>query len=292
MKHTRHGFGVIVLMLMTWTLSAHAASLHTPSQSLAKARLPQKTKIAASYDLPAVLFQRVDKRLSALDIDDQYVGSKAKAVEEIRGRARRAKMLRQVQHSPQFRERLHSTNELLTIASRAERTYSARHQQYGARLFRDLHTKLAALKSPLREASSARTLTAFDRDEKLIQTRMLAVVVQFQAISGGYAGLACRPGTWACCGQRVIKDGKVAVRACTWSCAARLTACAGGCLGPLIPKTVIAVKNSVPSQNQKTLAHRRRAQQPTLAARREHKGEPASRAPAAAVRQGTAAGSE
>lgn len=244
---------------------------------------PHLRKTSIDSDVPLAVFQRVDKRLTVLDSDDQALRVEQKQINEMRGTSRRKRILHQVQHSPQSRERLQAVNQLLAISSDAERTYEGRKQQYGARLFRDLHTKIAALEKPILHAQTAATTTAFDQDEKLVDARLLSVVMQFQAISGGYAGLACHPGSWACCQPRVTKDGKLEVRGCTWSCASKLTACRGGCLGPRIPDTVVAVKNSVPKLPTK-------ARRPTLAANQTRKPKSADRATVTASH--TATGSE
>lgn len=231
-------------------------------------------------DLPLAVFQRIDKRLTALDADNQALRIERKRIESVDGLSRRERMLHQVQRSSQSSERLRTVNQLAAISSRAEGTYKGRHQEYGGRLFRDLHTKIVALRKPLARSQTANTTSAFDRNEKLVDARMLSVVMQFQAISGGYAALACRPGTWACCRPRITKDDKLEVRGCSWSCASKLTACRGGCLGPRIPNTVVAVKNAAPKLSPN-------AQPPTLAANQPRRLKPADRGPRTGNRRAT-----
>jgi hypothetical protein len=275
MKRTLLRANWFLVLAIFVAASAHAASIR------ANHRSPRKP--SADADVPLAVFQRVDKRLTVLDTDNQALRVKQKQIDQARGASRRKRMLHEVEHSPQSRQRLRTVNQLLSISSDAERTYKGRKQQYGARLFRDLHTKLAALEKPILHAQTVATTTAFDHDEKIIDARLLSVVMQFQGISGGYAGLACRPGSWACCQPRMTKDGKSEVRGCTWSCASRLTACRGGCLGPRIPDTVVAVKNAAPKLRGKT-------QRATLAANQMRKPKSADRATVAPSR--TATGSE
>jgi hypothetical protein len=246
-------------------------------------RAPIKTSVDS--DVPVAIFQRVDKQLTTLDSNNQALQTERKRLDALAGARPNRRMLRQVQRSPQYRERLRAVNQLLATSSHAERIYRARSQNYGARLFSDLHTKAVQLKKPMIHAQTASTKSSFDRDERLVDARLLSVVMQFQAISGGYTGLACRPGSWACCQPHVIKDGKLELRGCAWSCASKLSACRGGCLGPRIPKTVVAVKNTVPKLPART-------RRPALAANDILKSKPANRNTVPAHRQTTTIGNE
>lgn len=268
---------MVLVIAIFAAASAHAGTVP------AKHRGIRKTSV--NSDMPLAVFQRVDKQLTVVDADNQALRLKRKQVRDVRALSRRKRMLRQVQRSLQSRERLRAVNQLLAISSRAERTYKARHQQYGSRLFRDFHSKIAALKKPILKAQTAATTTAFDQDESLVDARLLSVVRQFQTISGGYAALSCRPGTWACCHPRMTKDGKLEVHGCTWSCAAKLTACRGGCLGPRIPNTVVAVRNAAPKLHAN-------GQRQALAGNQPRKSKPADRATVTASSQVTPTGNE
>jgi hypothetical protein len=242
-------------------------------------------KHSAVSDLPLTLFQQIDQRLSLLDADNQALGRKRLTEEAVRSKSARTKMLRRIQQSPEFRGRARTVNQLLTITARAETSCESRRQRYGARLFRDLHARFAAMKVPIAQSASARTLTSFDRDQKSIENRMLPAIVQFQAMSGGYAGLACRSGSRACCQSRLVGRGRLAVRGCTWTCASKLPTTSNVFLGPLIPKSVITVKNAVPE-------HQNRNQKSIIAAHTSHKQKPVERATAPANRQSAAPGSD
>ena len=237
---------------------------------------------ASQKDLPLLVFQRIDNALTAVDTDNQALHMRWNRI-GARTAVRERSMLRAAQRSPESRQRLRKVDQLLAVSANAERTYRTRNEPYGARLFHDLHTRVAALKRPVLQSQHARTAPDFDQDQKLIETRLLSVVMQFQAISGGYAALECHPGTWACCQPRIAKDGKSNVRGCSWSCAARLSACKGGCLGPHIPNMVVAVKTKVPRPG-------RRPQRDALAANRTRK--PNSTTQAATRHQSTVSGSE
>ena len=272
-----------VWRILALSAAVMGATVAQASSAPAHPKSPQKTP--STSDVPLAVFQRIDNRLTVLDADSQALRIERQRIEGVRGFARRTQRLHQIQRSSQSRERLRAMNQLTAISSSAEQTYRRRHQEYGTRLFRDLHTKIVSLREPMVRAQAASTTTGFDRDENLVDTRLLSVIMQFQAISGGYAALACSPGSWACCRPRIAKDGKLEVRGCNWSCASKLTACRGGCLGPRIPNSVVAVKNATPRLPED-------AQRRTLAANQLRKTKPTDRVSGAAHRQAAATGNE
>ena len=227
-----------VLFTMLWitTVVASAAAKHPKHASL------RQTSTAS--DPPLIVFQSIDKHLTAIDRDNEKIRASAHNVHSVGSAAQQKLLVQRLQHSKQQRDRLQSVNQLLAISSRAERRYHNRRQAYGATLFRELHGKASSVRTALLRGQTAPTIPAWSRAEKLVNTRVLSLITQFQAISGGYVALACDPGSWACCQPRTERNGKVVVRGCTWSCASKLAACRGGCLGRRTPNTVVAVRNT------------------------------------------------
>jgi hypothetical protein len=227
-----------LLLLTTASLMLASAAAKGPAQ---RSVLQKRASVS---DFPLVFFQGIDRHLTLLDRDNQKVRASINELQNVRSVARRKRMLRQIQSSKAQRERLRSVNQLLAISARAERRYRNQRQAYGAKLFRDFRTKLSPLKSALIHEQAAQTLSSLAYDQKLFNARLLQVISQYQAVSGGYVALACHPGTWACCQPRTLRDGTATIRGCSWSCASRLTACRGGCLGRRTPNTVVAAKNT------------------------------------------------
>lgn len=226
-----------VLFTVLWIASAVAtATVHSK-----RARV---RKTATTSDTPQILFQSIDSRLTSIDTDNQKLRVSAHKIHTVRCVARQKQLVRRLQHSKQQRDRLQRVNQLLAISSRAERRYRNQRQIYGASLFRDLHARASSVRTALLRTQKAPTIPAWSHEEKLVNTRMLSLITQYQAISGGYVALACHPGSWACCQPRTARNGKVVVRGCTWSCASKLAACSGGCLGRRTPNTVIAIRNT------------------------------------------------
>lgn len=265
--------GLFTLLCIA-TVVASAATIHSKRASL------RKTSTAS--DAPLTLFQSIDKRLTAIDTDDQKLQASMHKIEDARGVARQKQLVRHLQHSKQQRDRLQTVNQLLAISSRAERRYRNQRQAYGAALFRDFHARVSSVRTALLRTQKAPTIPAWSRGEKLVNTHMLSVITQFQAISGGYVALACHPGSWACCRPRTDRDGKVIVRGCTWSCTSKLAACRGGCLGRRTPNTVVAVRNTPKPPVF--------AQSPRLASRQVAAIKPKLHVRAPAIAQGSASG--
>ena len=225
---------ILFTCLCIVSVVASAATVHSKHSDV------RKTSMVS--DAPLIIFQSIDKRLTLIDSDNRKLQASAHSIQTVRSVPRQRRFVRELQHSNQERDRLLRMNQLLAISSRAERRYRNQHQAYGATLFRDLHLKLSSARTALLRAQRASTVPAWSREEKVVNARMLSVITQYQAISGGYVGLACRPGSWACCQPKTEANGKVTVRGCTWSCASKLAACRGGCLGRRTPSTVVAVR--------------------------------------------------
>ncbi|HEU5233041.1 MAG TPA: hypothetical protein VFU50_09285 [Terriglobales bacterium] len=264
-----------LLFTLLWlaTVAASAGAIHAKRAGMRQ---------ASNSDVPLLLFQSIDNRLTSIDEENQKLSASAHKFHRVRKVGRQKQLLRQLQHSKQSRDRLQRVRQLLAISSRAEQRYRNRHQAYGATLFRDLHAKVSSVKTALLHAQKAPTVPAWSREEQLVNTRMLSVITQFQAISGGYVALACHPGSWACCQPRMLRDGKVVVRGCTWSCASKLAACRGGCLGRRTPNTVVAVRNTPKPPIF--------AKSPKLATTQVQTTKPKSHVPVPATRQGSATG--
>jgi hypothetical protein len=197
-------------------------------------------------DQPFSTFRQIDALLTRLDHDTLILRSRTRAATKLRNRNKRAHALRAAQQSAEMRDLVRSSRNLIEISSRSEAIYKKTRKRYGTLLFRDLHRKALAVRAPIRRARRQPTLTGFQHQQQRISSSMLSFVMQFQAVSGGYGALACRPGGWSCCQPRLIKEGSREVRGCTWICASKTAACKGGCLGPKTPNVAVAVQTAKP----------------------------------------------
>jgi hypothetical protein len=232
---------VLVIILAVFAQAAFALGGDIPETT---ARPPARKLSPA--DQPFSTFRQIDALLTRVDHDTLILRSRTRAAAKLRSRKKRANALRAAQHSAEMRDLLRSSRSLIEVSSRSEAVYKKTRKRYGTLLFRDLHRKALAVRAPIRRARRQPTLAGFQHQQQRISGSMLSLVMQFQAVSGGYGGLACRPGGWSCCQPRLIKEGGREVRGCTWICASKTAACKGGCLGPKTPNVAVAVQTSKP----------------------------------------------
>jgi hypothetical protein len=120
------------------------------------------------------------------------------------------------------------------IAAKLEGLYQTRHQPFGAQVFRVLRERAEALQRGVKAVIKAQTRSAAEHAAKTLDSRVVSLVVQFQAASGGYGAVRCPPGAWTCCEPKRSKDLLQSERvACIWGCVRTSQTCAGF-LGPRI----------------------------------------------------------
>jgi hypothetical protein len=219
-----------VLLLFAFVSSASAAT-----KSVKRPR--------TTVNEPFTTFRQLDQVLTRMDRSSLDLNSEIKNAEK-QIKRQRARTVRALRHSKQMRSLFISSRSLLRTTARAEKLYSRRSQRYGRRLFRDLHAKAIKINRTLVLESRATTLSNLKAEQQRFSSALLPFVLQFQAISGGFAALRCDPGGWACCQPKVVKQtATVSAAGCTWICATQVRACRYGCLGPRTPRTTSAENN-------------------------------------------------
>jgi len=212
---------------------------------------PPHTERPSGSGQPFSTFHEMDGLLTDLDRDAQALRAETARAAKLHSRGERMRALRAAQRSSDFSDLSQCSRRLSLVSRRAEALYRKRNQGYGALLFRDLHARAAALRAPIVSERRATTLAGFTYEQDRFSKRLLSLVLQFQAVSGGYVALACKPGGWACCQPRVVKqNARAQLHGCTWACAALASACRGGCLGPKTPRAAVAIqtKPRIPAQ--------------------------------------------
>jgi hypothetical protein len=120
------------------------------------------------------------------------------------------------------------------IAGGLERLYEGRHQRFGVQMFRIMRIKAEEVQRGVNAVPRAQTRSALDLATKRLDERIVSLVVQFQAASGGYGAARCSPGVWTCCEPKRSKDLLQSEQvACMWGCVPRAESCTGF-LGPRI----------------------------------------------------------
>lgn len=113
-------------------------------------------------------------------------------------------------------------------AFRLQSLYEHRHERFGSRLFRLLGLRAAAVRSSVNSFEVARSGRTRKAQLNAINARILALITQFQAASGGYSALRCEPGEWTCCSPKRKQDLRSGESlACRWMCVPRARACTG-----------------------------------------------------------------
>ena len=120
------------------------------------------------------------------------------------------------------------------IAGGLERLYQKRHQPFGVQMFRIMRIKAQEVQRGVNAVAKAQTRSALDLATKRLDERIVSLVVQFQAASGGYGAARCSPGAWTCCEPKRSKDLLQSEQvACMWGCVPTAETCTGF-LGPRI----------------------------------------------------------
>ena len=120
------------------------------------------------------------------------------------------------------------------IAAKLEVLYQTRHQPFGAQVFRVLRVRAEELQRGVNAVINSQTRSAAEHATKRLDSRVVSLVVQFQAASGGYGAVRCSPGAWTCCEPKRSKDLlQSEMVACIWGCVRTPNTCTGF-LGPRI----------------------------------------------------------
>jgi len=210
--------------LMSWLT---AAALSTTLVAAPK-RIPHSPK--ASNEEPFRSFRMLDAKLTLLTNQQDALKAAFNPVESGSGSiaapsGRRTKASRSMNFT---------AAEIGRIAGRLERLYGGRHRGFGVQMFRIMRIKAEEVQRGVNAVAKAQTRSALDLATKRLDERIVSLVVQFQAASGGYGAARCAPGAWTCCEPKRSKDLLQSEQvACMWGCVAKTESCTGF-LGPHI----------------------------------------------------------
>ena len=110
------------------------------------------------------------------------------------------------------------------LALRLRRRYRAK--AFGKRLFGRLRAHAASVQSALKVVRSANSPARAGAAASEVDKRIVALGLQYNAITGGYAALQCAPGEWTCCEPK-RQSGAARADACRWTCRKQATRCRG-----------------------------------------------------------------
>jgi hypothetical protein len=167
----------------------------------------------------------LDKKLSLLNTEQQSLQASGTKEEgkEGEGGQHRKQILRSMEKT---------TTSIENISLNLQRRYAKQHKNFGTTAFRALHGKAHAVQQQIRRVEKAASEESYRQGTEELNRRVVALVVQFQAISGSHAALRCASREWACCepkqGKDLMPDEQ---KGCRWMCVQRKAKCTG-LLGP------------------------------------------------------------
>ncbi len=117
---------------------------------------------------------------------------------------------------------------IVQTAARLQFLYARRRQPFGARMFRLLRSRAEAVHKAVNSLALADNSRARQTELRAVNSRILALVTQFQAVSGGYSALRCAPREWTCCSPKRRLDLRPGESmACRWMCVSKARSCTG-----------------------------------------------------------------
>jgi hypothetical protein len=117
-----------------------------------------------------------------------------------------------------------TVKEIEKLASRLQRKY--RGKPFARRLFGRLYARAASVQSALSVVRSADSPVRARTAASKVDKRIVALGLQYNAVTGGYAALHCAPGEWTCCEPK--RQGEASSPdACRWLCTKKAQRCRG-----------------------------------------------------------------
>jgi hypothetical protein len=128
-----------------------------------------------------------------------------------------------------------TTKAIMGRISHLESLYRKRRRQFGVKAFKLMARRARMVRRELAVLQKTQGKPARQAAEKRLAERITALVVQFQAVSGGHEATHCRPHEWTCCEPKRAKDLMPDQEVgCRWMCLPNSNKCTG-LLGPRIP---------------------------------------------------------
>jgi hypothetical protein len=210
--------------LMAWLT---VAVLSTTLVAATK-RAPRSSK--ASGDEPFRSFRTLDAKLTLLAQQQEALNAAFNLVQGS-SRSETANSGRRTTASSNMNS---TAAAIALVAGGLERLYQRRHQSFGVEMFRIMRIKAQEVQRGVNAVAKAQTRGTLDLATKRLDERIMSLIVQFQAASGGYGAARCSPGAWTCCEPKRSKDLLQSEQvACMWGCVPEAESCTGF-LGPYI----------------------------------------------------------
>jgi hypothetical protein len=117
-----------------------------------------------------------------------------------------------------------TVNTIEKLAHSLQRRY--RGKPFARRQFGRLYARAASVQSALRVVRSTDSQVRASAAASAVDKAIVALSLQYNAITGGYAALHCSPGEWTCCEPK--RQGEASSPdACRWLCTKKAQRCRG-----------------------------------------------------------------
>jgi len=127
--------------------------------------------------------------------------------------------------------------EIRRLTAHLQSRYAKQHRAFGVKILKLLRARANAVHRDIYVVQRAHTESAARVADERLGKGIVALVLQFQAVSGGYATTQCAAQEWTCCEPKRKKDLMPGVQAaCRWTCLPNSNKCTG-LLGPRIPRS-------------------------------------------------------
>jgi hypothetical protein len=200
------------------------------STTLVAAQKPTPHEAAASSEEPFRSFRLLDAKLTLLTNQQDSLKAAFNPVETGSGKTAALSGSR----TQAFSSMKSTAAEIERIAGRLERLYAGRHRTFGVQMFRIMRIKAKEVQRGVNALAKAQTRSGLDLATMTLDKRIVSLVAQFQAASGGYGAVRCAPGEWTCCEPKRSKDLLQSDQvACMWACVPSAKRCTGF-VGPRI----------------------------------------------------------
>lgn len=185
----------------------------------------------ASSEEPFRSFRMLDAKLTLLAHQQETLNA---ALKPVQGGSRSEEAAHSGRRTTASSNMNSTAAGIVLVAGGLERLYQRRHQPFGVEMFRIMRIKAQEVQRGVNAVAKAQTRSALDLATKSLDERIVSLVVQFQAASGGYGAARCSPGAWTCCEPKRSKDLLQSENvACMWECVPKAESCTGF-LGPHI----------------------------------------------------------
>jgi len=132
------------------------------------------------------------------------------------------------------REMRATTLQIRRLSDRMYRRYRER-RTLGHRMFARIHARARILQARLLLLARTRSRKLARREQTRVAKSMLDLVLQYQALAGGYAAATCNAGAWSCgVAKKEPRTVGYPAAGVKWTCVRQRASC-DGILGPRSP---------------------------------------------------------